>query len=156
MLACLLRCRKMTHQFCSTLLIKALRCFLKSFWAVCCDARKCFVFLFVVVFILLEAAHRSSTCWLTTCLMRYVLPCRKNELLICCSVFFLAIHRYAVLFKIDIADHSFFDHRSLELEIFSIVTESVTLSCYRSISGIMSHCRCSRICLCGSSSYTLW
>ena len=43
--------------FCSTLLIKALRCFLKSVWPVCCDAGKCFVFLYFAVFILLEAAH---------------------------------------------------------------------------------------------------
>ena len=58
--ACLHVCHdagKWLINFCSTFLIKALRCFLKSFWTVCCDAGKCFVFLFVVVFILLEAAH---------------------------------------------------------------------------------------------------
>ena len=43
--------------FCSMLWSEALRWLLKTFWAVCSDARKCYVFLFVVVFILLEAAH---------------------------------------------------------------------------------------------------
>jgi len=58
--ACLHVChdaRQWLISFCSMLWSKALRWLLRAFWAVCYDARKCFVVLFVVVFIPLEAAH---------------------------------------------------------------------------------------------------
>ena len=58
--ACLHAChdaRQWLISFCSMLWSKALRWLLRAFWAVCYDARKCFVVLFVVVFIPLEAAH---------------------------------------------------------------------------------------------------
>ena len=58
--ACLHVChdaRQWLISFYSMLWSKALRWLLRAFWAVCSDARKCFVVLFVVVFIPLEAAH---------------------------------------------------------------------------------------------------